>query len=255
MATRRALRDELVRRGLVKPEDVESVLASNRVRVNGSVVANATRLVAPGDAVSVVDVPSRYVSRGGAKLEGALVDFGLNVEGWACVDAGASTGGFTDCLLQHGAAHVVAVDVGRAQIHNRLVTDSRVTSWESRNILDVGVNDLVVLRGFEDRARLVVADLSFTSSARLASHLVELVGPGGNLLILVKPQFEAHRDEVPAGGVVEDPEVHERSVSTVCAALLAAGCEIRGSAASRVPGADGNREFFVWGTRRTDGSQ
>ena len=255
MAPRRALRDELVRRRLVDAADVEAVLAANRVRVNGAVVANAASLVAPGDSVSVIDEPSRYVSRAGTKLEGALADFGLNVEGWACIDAGASTGGFTDCLLQHGAAHVVAVDVGRAQIHNKLVTDPRVTSWESRNILDVAVADLAGVGGYVTGARLVVADLSFTSSARLAGHLVELVRPGGDVVIMVKPQFEAQRDEVPEGGVVHDPEVQQRAVAAVSAALVVAGCDVRATAESRVAGADGNREFFVWGTRVTDGSQ
>lgn len=255
MAPRRALRDELVRRGLVDVADVESVLSANRVRVNGAIVSNAASLVAPGDSVSVIGEPSRYVSRAGSKLEGALVDFGMDVDGWACIDAGASTGGFTDCLLQRGAAHVVAVDVGRAQIHNKLVTDPRVTSWESRNILDVAESDLVGLDGYEGGAGLVVADLSFTSSARLAAHLVGLARPGGQVIIMVKPQFEAQRDEVPEGGVVLDPAVHERAVGTVCAALVAAGCEVRGTAQSRVPGTDGNKEFFVWGTRRTDGTQ
>lgn len=231
------------------------MLAANRVRVNGAVVANAASLVAPGDSVSVTDEPSRYVSRAGMKLEGALADFGLNVEGRTCVDAGASTGGFTDCLVQHGAAHVVAVDVGRAQIHNRLVTDPRVTSWESRNIQDVAAADLVAIEGYETGAKLLVADLSFTSSARLAAHLVELVCPGGDVVVMVKPQFEAQRDEVPEGGVVLDPEVQQRAVAAVSAALVAAGCDVRATAPSRVAGADGNREFFVWATRVTDGSQ
>ena len=255
MAPRRALRDELVRRGLVGAGDVESVLAANRVRVNGAVVANASSLVAPGDSVSVVDEPSRYVSRGGAKLEGALGDFGVSVEGMACLDAGASTGGFADCLLQHGAAHVVAVDVGRAQIHNKIATDPRVTSWESRNILDVTPDDLALFPGYAQGARIVVADLSFTSSARVAGHLVGLLAPDGDVLIMVKPQFEADRDEVPPGGVVRDPAVHDRAVAAVSGALSAAGCAVLGVVPSRVAGTDGNQEFFVWGTRRTDGSQ
>lgn len=255
MAPRRALRDELLRRGLVDAADVESVLASNRVRVNGAIVANAASLVAPSDSVSVIDEPARYVSRGGLKLEGALADFGLDVEGWTCVDAGASTGGFTDCLLQHGASHVVAVDVGRAQLHNRLSSDPRVTSWESRNILDVSIDDLAGVVGDEQGVRLVVADLSFTSSARLAARLVGLVAPGGEVVIMVKPQFEAQRSEVPEGGVVRDPLVQERAVNAVSAALVAAGCVVRGSAPSRISGTDGNQEFFVWGTRRTDGTQ
>lgn len=255
MAARRALRDELVRRHLLDAGEVDAALAANRVRVNGAVVANPASLVAAADAVSVIDEPSQWVSRGGGKLDGAIADFGLVVEGRFCVDAGSSTGGFTDCLLQRGAAHVVAVDVGRAQLHHRLLTDGRVTSWESRNILDVDRADLSVIDGYADGSGLIVADLSFTSSARLAGHLVDLVAVDGDVVVMVKPQFEAHRDEVPEGGVVRDPAVHERAVASVVAALTAGGAEVRETAESRVPGADGNREFFVWATRRTHRTQ
>lgn len=255
MVTRRLLRDELVRRGLVDAADIDAVLGANRVRVNGAVVANPSSLISASDAVSVIDEPSRYVSRGGRKLEGALADLGLSVEGWSCVDAGSSTGGFTDCLLQHGAAHVVAVDVGRGQLHNRLLNDPRVTSWESRNILDVSRADLALVAGYADGARLVVADLSFTSSARLAGHLADLASAGGHVLVMVKPQFEASRTEVPPGGVVRDAAVRARAVAGVEAALGAAGCDLRSSVPARVTGADGNLEFFVWATRTTDASQ
>jgi 23S rRNA (cytidine1920-2'-O)/16S rRNA (cytidine1409-2'-O)-methyltransferase len=205
--------------------------------------------------VSVIDEPSRWVSRGGGKLDGALSDFGLAVEGRFCLDAGSSTGGFTDCLLQRGAAHVIAVDVGRGQLHHRLLSDDRVTSWESRNILDVSRTDIAIIDGYADATVVVVADLSFTSSARVAGHLVELSGAGGEIVVMVKPQFEAPRDEVPEGGVVRDPAVHARAVAAVVGALEAAGAEVRGTAESRVPGADGNREFFVWATRRTHRTQ
>lgn len=255
MATRRVLRDELVRRQLLDAADVDAALAANRVRVNGAVVANPASLVAAADAVSVIDEPSKWVSRGGGKLDGAIADFGLVVQGRFCVDAGSSTGGFTDCLLQRGAAHVVAVDVGRGQLHHRLLIDGRVTSWESRNILDVSHADLSVIDGYAKGPGLVVADLSFTSSARLAGHLVDVVCEGGDVVVMVKPQFEAQRDEVPEGGVVRDPAVHERAVAAVAAALTAGGAQVRATAESRVPGADGNREFFVWATRRTHRTQ
>lgn len=255
MVARRALRDELVRRHLLDAHDVDAALAANRVRVNGAVVSNPASLVAAADAVSVIDEPSRWVSRGGGKLDGALSDFGLVVEGRFCLDAGSSTGGFTDCLLQRGAAHVIAVDVGRGQLHHRLLSDDRVTSWESRNILDVSRTDIALIDGYADATVVVVADLSFTSSARVAGHLVELSGNGGDIVVMVKPQFEAPRDEVPEGGVVRDPAVHARAVAAVVGALEAAGAEVRGTAESRVPGADGNREFFVWATRRTHRTQ
>lgn len=255
MVQRRALRDELVRRRLLDEADIETALAANRVRVNGAVVTNPASLVAAGDSVAVADEPAQWVSRGGAKLQGAIDDLGFGVAGRFCFDAGSSTGGFTDCLLQNGAAHVIAVDVGRAQLHHRLLTDERVTSWESRNITDVSHDDIASIQGYEAGSGLVVADLSFTSSARLAGHLVRLAAHGGDVVVMVKPQFEADRSEVPDGGVVRDPEVQARAVAAVVEALEAAGCVLRGRAESRVPGADGNREFFVWATRRTDGSQ
>jgi 23S rRNA (cytidine1920-2'-O)/16S rRNA (cytidine1409-2'-O)-methyltransferase len=255
MAARRALRDELVRRHLLDAHDVDGALAANRVRVNGAIVSNPASLVAAADAVSVIDEPSRWVSRGGGKLDGALSDFGLAVEGRFCLDAGSSTGGFTDCLLQRGAAHVIAVDVGRAQIHHRLLSEARVTSWESRNVLDVSRADIALSDGYAHGAEVVVADFSFTSSARLAGHLVELSITGGDIVVMVKPQFEAPRDEVPEGGVVHDPAVQARAVAAVIGALGAAGAEFRGTVESRVPGADGNREFFVWATRRTHRTQ
>lgn len=255
MAIRRALRDELVRRALIAADDVDDALAANRVRVNGAVVANGASMVAPGDSVAVAAVANRFVSRGGLKLEGALEQFGIDIANKACLDAGASTGGFTDCLLQHGARHVVAVDVGRAQIHNKLVIDSRVTSWESRNILDVSREELGRIQGFESGAEVVVSDLSFTSSAQIAAHLVGLLSGLGDIVILVKPQFEAPREEVPVGGVVLDESVRARAVEAVARALIAGGCEILGTCESPITGTEGNREFFVWGRRCTVGSQ
>lgn len=255
MATRRSLRDEIVRRGLVDAAHVDEILAANRVRVNGSIVANPASLVSAADSVAVVDAPSKYVSRGGFKLEGALDELGVTVAGRRCIDAGSSTGGFTDCLLQRDAAHVLAVDVGRAQLHDRLARDARVTSWESRNILEVHPDDVVGVPAMGRLADLLVADLSFTSSARCVPHLAGLVAVGGEVLVMVKPQFEAARQDVPVGGVVRDPEVHARAVASVVDALVSAGCAVRGTCGSRLPGADGNREFFVWAVRLTDGSQ
>lgn len=255
MAPRRSLRDEIVRRGLLGNDDIDEALAANRVRVNGAVVSNGSSLVAPADSVSVVAPAPRFVSRGGTKLEGALDSFGIDVAGTHCLDAGASTGGFTDCLLQRGARHVFAVDVGRAQLHHRLATDPRVTSRESTNVLSVGPADLGGVVGFENGADIVVADLSFTSSAQIAGHLVVLARPGADLVVLVKPQFEARRDEVPAGGVVADASVHARAVEAVVGALTAAGCEVLGTCESPITGTEGNREFFVWGRRLTGASQ
>ena len=252
MAQRRALRDEIARRGLLgADDDVDEVLRANRVRVNGAVVANGRSMVAPGDAISVATPPSRFVSRGGLKLDGALDEFGIDVAGRFCLDAGASTGGFTDCLLQRGASHVVAIDVGRAQIHARLLADERVTSWESTNVSDVVRGQLADVPGYAEGASLVVADLSFVSLAGMVPALVGLAAPGADLVLMVKPQFEAARHDVPAGGVVEDAAVQLRAVDAVAEALADAGCEVRGTCESPITGTQGNREFFLWAVRRS----
>lgn len=250
MAQRRALRDEIVRRGLVGPDDdVDALLGANRVRVNGAVVSNGRSMVAAGDAISVIAAPARFVSRGGLKLDGALETFGIDVSGKVCLDAGASTGGFTDCLLQRGAAHVVALDVGRAQIHAKLLADERVTSWESTNVSAVSSEQLSAVPGYANGAAIVVADLSFVSLAAMVPALVGLAASGADLVVMVKPQFEAAREEVPAGGVVEDAGVQRRAVDAVAGALVDAGCEVRGTCESPITGTEGNKEFFLWAVR------
>lgn len=250
MVQRRALRDEIVRRGLLGADDeIDLVLAAHRVRVNGAVVSNGRSMVAAGDAISVIPAPARFVSRGGLKLDGALDAFGVDVAGRFCLDAGASTGGFTDCLLQRGAAHVVAVDVGRAQIHARLLADERVTSWESTNVTAVTPEELSLVAGYADGASVVVADLSFVSLAGMVPALVALSAPDADLVVMVKPQFEASRGDVPAGGVVEDAAVQARAVDAVVAAMVAAGCAVRGTCESPITGTEGNKEFFVWAVR------
>jgi len=255
MGRKQRLDLQLVELGLATSrQQAQQLIRAGKVRSGDRVLDKPGLDVLP-DLPLQVEQPPRFVSRGGEKLDGALSDFGLVVEGRFCLDAGSSTGGFTDCLLQRGAAHVIAVDVGRGQLHHRLLSDDRVTSWESRNILDVSRTDIALIDGYADATVVVVADLSFTSSARVAGHLVELSGNGGDIVVMVKPQFEAPRDEVPEGGVVRDPAVHARAVAAVVGALEAAGAEVRGTAESRVPGADGNREFFVWATRRTHRTQ
>ena len=195
------------------------------------------------------DAEAKYISRGGLKLEGALRATGLAVTGLRCLDVGQSTGGFTDCLLQRGAAHVVAVDVGRAQIHARLLADERVTSWESTNVGDVAHSQLAAVPGYAEGASVVVADLSFVSLAVMVPALVDLAAPAADLVVMVKPQFEASRQDVPAGGVVEDVDVQRRAVDAVAQALADVGCEVRAMCESPITGTEGNREFFLWAVR------
>ena len=255
MKQRRSVVREVLHRGLLPSEaDVEAALTENRVRVNGAVVSNAASMVAPGDTVHVAPIANRFVGRGGIKLEGALEHFGINVLGAYCLDIGASTGGFTDCLLQHGAAHVVAVDVGRGQLHQKMLTHAAVTSLESQHISQLSPEDLRTQWGDEHSglAQIVVTDVSFTSLAQLVPHIVALSGGGAELLLLVKPQFEAERTDVPAGGIVVDPQVRQDAVDRVAEALNTAGCRVHGQYESPISGAGGNIEFFLWATVHTD---
>lgn len=199
----------------------------------------------PADAeIELLDAAAaRYVSRGGLKLDGALRATGLAVGGWHCLDVGQSTGGFTDCLLQHDAAEVVALDVGYGQLHERLRADPRVEVRERTNIRHVAVGDLGP--PFE----VVVADLSFISLRTVLPAVLPLVAPGGHLVLLVKPQFEAGRAEVSRGrGVVTDPETWRRVLQEVLGALREGGAAIMGAMVSPLTGADGNVEFLVHAT-------
>jgi len=182
---------------------------------------------------------SRYVSRGGLKLEGALRAAGLDVAGWTCLDVGQSTGGFTDCLLQHGAARVTGVDVGHGQLHDKLRRDARVVAIEKLNARELTAQQ--VGGGFD----LVTGDLSFISLTLVLPALVPLLKPGGHLLMLAKPQFELQPGQVGKGGIVRDPALHrqvEQRLRECCASL---GLAVVGWYDSPIAGGDGNREFFI----------
>lgn len=208
--------------------------------VGGSIVTNATRRVAPAEPVVVSALPPRFVSRAGGKLEPALARFGIATEGRFALDAGASTGGFTDCLLQLGAAHVVAVDVGTHQLHERLRADARVDVRERTDIR------AITRDGLDPRTDLVVADLSFISLRPLLAHLLALAGDDGDLVVLVKPQFEASRAEADRGaGVIRDPAIWARVLTEVRGTLDDAGATIMGGMSSPVRGRSGNVEFVL----------
>ncbi len=241
MARRQRLDAELVRRQLVESRtDAARSIASGRVLVNGAFADKASRQVQPGDAIVIAGPPARFVSRGGEKLDAALTAFDVDVRNLRVLDAGASTGGFTDCLLQRGAAHVVALDVGHGQLHPRIRDDERVTVMERFHIREASP------AAIGGAVQLVVADLSFISLRRVLAPLIGAALPGGDLVLLVKPQFEAGKVEVArAHGVITDPAIHERVRDEVGSALIAAGCAVRGWVDSPIYGGDGNREFLV----------
>jgi 23S rRNA (cytidine1920-2'-O)/16S rRNA (cytidine1409-2'-O)-methyltransferase len=244
VCVRRRLDTELVRRGLLpsRRQAVEAI-AAGRVLVANSPARVAARLVDGAEAIRLEGDGPRFVSRGGEKLAAALARFPIDVSGCRALDAGASTGGFTDCLLQAGAAEVVAVDVGRGQLAWALRTDPRVDVRERTNVRALTA---AAIGGPVD---LVVADLSFISLLTVAPALVQLVRPSHDLVLLVKPQFEAGRARVGKGGVVRDPAVHWAVMTEVCAGLAGEGLEVVDVMRSPLLGAEGNVEFLVH-TRR-----
>jgi 23S rRNA (cytidine1920-2'-O)/16S rRNA (cytidine1409-2'-O)-methyltransferase len=241
MPSRRRLDAEMLRRQLVASRtEAQQMIIDDRVLVNGSVADKPSRQVAPADAIVLDAPPARFVGRGAHKLEHALEAFRVDVDGLRALDAGASTGGFTDCLLQRGARHVVALDVGHGQLHERLRADPRVTSLERCNVRNATTD---TIGGPVD---LVVGDLSFISLTLVVPVLVSLCQPGSPMVLLVKPQFEAGRAEVSKGrGVVTDPDVHDRVCAEVADSLVAAACTVIAWTESPIRGADGNVEFLV----------
>jgi len=207
--------------------------------VGGAPADKASRMVGAGEPVEILDPPPRFVSRGGDKLAAALDTFALDVDGRRALDAGASTGGFTDCLLAAGAVRVVAVDVGHGQLHPRVRDDPRV---DVRERVDVRT----ITRGEFGQFDLVVADLSFISIRSVLDALIGVSDDGADLVLLVKPQFEAGKVEADRGrGVIKDPAVWRSVLEAVEGALLARGAVIIGWMVSPVRGAKGNVEFFV----------
>jgi len=237
---------ELVRRGLARSRDHASeLIATRRVKVGGSVATKPATGVTTDAAIVVAADPERpdYVSRGGHKLAGALAAFGaagLSVEGRRCLDAGASTGGFTDVLLRAGAAEVVAVDVGYGQLAWSLQSDDRVRVHDRTNIRDL-TPDLI--GGTVD---VVVGDLSFISLQLVLDALIGVTAPEGDLALMVKPQFEVGKERVGRGGVVRDPSLRAEAVSAVAVAAAQRGWGAIAVTTSPLPGPSGNVEFFLW---------
>jgi len=223
------------------------VIDAGLVRVRGNPTPKPSTLVSPQDPVSVDAPAAKFVSRAGAKLEGALEAFDIPVSGRRAVDVGASTGGFSDCLLQMGVDEVVAVDVGYGQMHNRIRTDERVIVVERTNIRHA---DPKVLGAPFD---LIVADLSFISLALVAPQIAALGSATSDWILLVKPQFEVGKDLVGKGGIVRDPEAHVLAIEQASVALASSGVGVVGLVVSSITGTEGNREFLVHGriTERT----
>ena len=237
---RRRLDAELVRRGLVasRPE-AQAAVREGLVTVAGRPADKPSTLVAPAEPLELRARPRPFVSRGGEKLDAALDRFGIEVGGRGCLDAGASTGGFTDCLLHRGAARVVAVDVGYGQLAWSLRKDDRVNVLERTNVRELNPERLPFIPS------VLVADLSFISLRTIVPVLADLAAARADLLLLVKPQFEAGPADVEPGGVVRDPEVWRRAIEGVAQGCAAHGLGPVGVMASPLVGPAGNLEFFL----------
>lgn len=231
----------MVRRGLARSRgEASDLVEAGIVEVRGIPTPKPASLVDADTPINLVDTGPRYVSRGGHKLAAALDAFEVDPEGRRCLDAGASTGGFTDALLQRGAAEVVAVDVGRGQLDMSLRSHPRVVVREKTNIRHLTVDEV------EGPFSLVVVDLSFISLCTVAANLATLVAPGGDLIVLVKPQFEAGPHQVGKGGVVRDESVRQEALERVGRCLESEGFSVHDVIESPITGAKGNREFLMW---------
>ena len=234
----------VVERGLADSrEKAQAMILAGEVRVNGSRSDKAGMQVATDARIEVSGTLAKYASRGGLKLEGALEDFAIDVSGKTCLDIGASTGGFTDCLLSNGARCVYAVDVTTEQMVWRLQQDPRVKQIKenARNLRPEQI---------PEPADLVTVDVSFISVAKVLPAVIAAAGPRAEYLILVKPQFELDRGDVGRGGIVRDAALHARAVDRVRTAAEAAGLRVEGVRPSRLTGAEGNQEFFLHARKR-----
>jgi len=239
---------------------VERALAPSRERAQalllaGSVLVNGQKITKPGTQVSsdaqleIIGEQSKYVSRGGLKLEGALADFALSPAGKICMDVGSSTGGFTDCMLQNGAARVIAVDVSIDQLDWKIRQDPRVVKIE-KNARYLQPEDLPsdVSESLPD---FVTMDVSFISATKVLPAIVPVAATAADFLILVKPQFELERGEIGKGGIVKDDALHQKAIARVEAAAVAANLKILGVKPSHLPGTEGNQEFFLHARKRS----
>lgn len=237
--TKKRLDAVIVEQGLAASlAKAEAMILAGEVHVNGVLATKAGTRVSPEAQIEVASRAAKYASRAGFKLEGALADFGIDARGTICLDIGSSTGGFTDCLLQHGAARVYAVDVNLNQLSWKLRKDPRVIAIK-QNARELRCKEI------GEPPDIVVIDVSFISAIKVLQPATVCAKRGADLLILVKPQFELPREDIARGGIVTDISLHEKAVNHVTEAAINSGLKILGTRRSRLPGAEGNQEYFV----------
>ncbi len=239
MSAKQRIDQLLVERKLVDSrEKAQALILAGNVLVNGQREDKAGHSVAPDSRVELIDTP-RYVGRGGLKLEAALVHWEIDVDGAVCLDVGSSTGGFTDCLMQHGAARVYAIDVGTGQLDWKLRNDPRVIVQERVNARYLSSEHV------PEPVSLAVCDVSFISVTMILPVLPALLAPAGEMVILVKPQFELERGQVGKGGIIREPELHQRACERVATTVRNLGF-LTEIIPSPILGAEGNREFLLY---------
>lgn len=240
----------LVGRGLaVSRERAKEYIQAGMVTVDGSVVTKPSSPVAGGAKLEITGETLRYVGRGGLKLEGAVKAFGLSFTGKTCLDIGASTGGFTDCMLQNGAKKVYAADVGHGQLAEKLRSDSRVVNLEGVNVKDFTADY------FAERIDFAAADLSFISVRFAAASSAAILEAGKETVFLIKPQFEAGRQHIAKGGIVKDIKAHIEVLRTLCTDFNSLGFEVKNIAPSPIRGGDGNIEYLAYLVKQSSFTQ
>ena len=237
----------LVEHGLANSRTAaQTMILAGRVQVDGKVLVKVASQLAPYAEVTVTpDELDRYVSRGGLKLAGALAAAELDVTGMLALDVGISTGGFTDCLLQSGARRVIGVEVGHDQLHPRLLADTRVQQFEGVNARHLSLDVIAPALG-DESLDLIVGDVSFISLTLVLPALRAVLPVGGQLLFLVKPQFELGPQALGKGGIVRDENLYPHVEEKIRTAACAEGFEVRNYFASSIAGGDGNKEFFIY---------
>jgi 23S rRNA (cytidine1920-2'-O)/16S rRNA (cytidine1409-2'-O)-methyltransferase len=246
-ASRKRLDLLLCERGFAdSPLKANAMILAGEVQVDGQPAAKAGTPVATDARIEITSRLKKFSSRGGTKLEGALEDFAIDPGGCVCLDIGASNGGFTDCLLQHGATRVYALDVNVEQLDWKLTKDARVIPIK-RNARELRSDDL------PEQVSLVVFDVSFISVQKVIAPAIEVTKPGAVLLILIKPQFELRREEIGPGGIVKDHAFHNRAIESVRETVESLGLEYLGARPSRLLGAEGNQEYFLHARKKTLG--
>lgn len=220
---------------------IQSWIMQGKVLVEGKIITKPGTMLNPDVELTYSIAEPKYVSRAGFKLEKALAHFAIDVTGLVAMDAGISTGGFTDCLLQYGAKKVYGIDVGYGQVHEKIRNDPRVTLHERTNLRHI--TDL------EQKVDLVTLDLSFISVLKVMDAVNAVLKPDGKLIVLIKPQFEAQKKDVGKGGIIKDSKIHEKVINEVTTGIQAYGYQYHGIIESPIEGTMGNKEFLAYFSR------